>query len=372
MNLSKLYAKDSKGNIKVWFVTVNGPEIIVSFGQDGGKIQTQITTCKPKNVGRANETTAEDQAQHEAQSKWNKQIKRGYCADKDNIASNTLPPLAKKYQDAGHQINWPADVLVKLDGVRCTFFYEGDGKVVFQSRGGEKYPVIQEIASELVDRVFKYFPAYIVDAEIYCHGMYLEDITGAVKKHNDNTKLLKAHVFDIFNPYKPCEAWQQRHSRYLLDLYYDSKPHSRVEFLTALRVPDEESMIELHDEYVEQKYEGVVIRELDGLFEFDKRTSAFQKYKIPVTKEFKLVDVLKDKNGCGIPVCEVEVDGVMKTFKAPLAATHEKRRELLDNKINYVLEWLTVDFEKLSKYGIPTKAIGKAFRELDESGKVMN
>lgn len=377
MNLPKLYAHDKNNNIKVWWVTTDGNVITVHHGQDGGKIQTQFTSCEPKNVGRANESTSQQQAESEAQSKWNKQIKKGYVEDKDNIPTNTLPPLAKKYQDAGHRITWPADVLCKLNGVRCTKFFMQDDEVLFQSRGGDPYPVIESIAQEMKRKVFDKYPKYVVDCELYSHGMFLEDITSAVKKHNKNTPLLEAHVFDMLDPDRPDMPWTERYAMYV-SILDDWMEGDKVIPVYADTVQSEEDMIRIHDRLVDEGYEGVVIRQMDETFKFDQRCAGFQKYKIPLSAEFKVVDVLKDKNDGGIPVCEVKVFDSpdenhitafkMKTFKAPFAGTHEFRKELFENRDSFIDGWLTVDFEQYSKYGIPAKPIGKAFRDMDVDG----
>ena len=39
------------------------------------------TICKGKNIGRSNETSPEQQAEAEAQAKWDKKRKDGYTQD---------------------------------------------------------------------------------------------------------------------------------------------------------------------------------------------------------------------------------------------------------------------------------------------------
>ena len=97
--LPTLYAKASTGKIKQWSVWTEGDTIYVEHGQQGGKMQVKETVCKPKNVGRANETTAEEQAISEAKSKWKKQYDKDYRESVDELPESTLPNLAHKYQD---------------------------------------------------------------------------------------------------------------------------------------------------------------------------------------------------------------------------------------------------------------------------------
>lgn len=79
-----LFALNKDGSFQEWKVFVHEGTVSVFFGKMGGKIQIKETVCKPKNVGRANETTAEDQAVAEAISKWEKQVRLGYRESTDD------------------------------------------------------------------------------------------------------------------------------------------------------------------------------------------------------------------------------------------------------------------------------------------------
>jgi hypothetical protein len=60
VKLAKLYKKTSTGKIQEWRIEVQKNKYITVSGQvDGKKIISEPTYCTPKNVGRANATTAE-------------------------------------------------------------------------------------------------------------------------------------------------------------------------------------------------------------------------------------------------------------------------------------------------------------------------
>jgi ATP-dependent DNA ligase len=369
MAFPTLYARSKTGKIKEWLVTVEGSTIIVMHGQQGGKMTPQITPItEGKNIGKSNETTPEQQAKLEAGSKWNHQIDKDYRERVEDIPTSTLPPLAKKYQDASAALGEEYDVLCKLNGVRCTLFYNG-GDVFFQTRGGKSYPVIQGIVDELYEKVWRSWPHIAIDCELYCHGMFLEDITSAVKKHNKDTPRIKAYVFDLYNPTNPDQEWETRYSEYRC-LIGDDDSNDRVHAVYAKRVYSEAEMKALHDKFVKMGYEGVVCRKLGSLFVFGHRTSDFQKYKVPLDKEFKVIRIDVDKNGCAVPWCYIEnVKYPKRTeFKAPLIGTHEYQQEIARNAENYIGKYLKVVFESYTKYGIPGKPKGHVFREVDEDG----
>jgi hypothetical protein len=94
---------------------------------------------KPKNVGRANETTPHDQAVSEIMSKFNGKRDNGYAeVGKESEAKPIypLPMTALKYIEAKHRLVWPCAMQPKLDGVRGCYDPE-TGE--FSSRGGHAY-----------------------------------------------------------------------------------------------------------------------------------------------------------------------------------------------------------------------------------------
>lgn len=78
MSVKTLYGVDKTLEVKVWSVWTEGDTVFVEWGKLDGKKQIKTTVCKSKNIGRANETTPEQQAILEAQSKWNKQYDKFY------------------------------------------------------------------------------------------------------------------------------------------------------------------------------------------------------------------------------------------------------------------------------------------------------
>ena len=174
-----IYKKDSKDKVRYLKVyTSNGALIQESgvLGTDNPIIHTK--ECKPKNVGRANETTATEQAISEGMSKVTEKLRKGYFetieqAKAEGGSDFMAPMLAHKYEDYADAIEWPCYVQPKLDGIRC--FDTPDGKV---SRTNK--PILTmghiDVKATLVSFVAgspfgvrKEDP--IVDGELYAHGL---------------------------------------------------------------------------------------------------------------------------------------------------------------------------------------------------------
>ena len=119
MELTTLYSRTSTGAVQQWIIEIEGDKYRTHFGQVDGKQQTTSwTTCKPKNEGRANATSADIQAMREAIALWRKKKESGCFEDINDIDKMTFtePMLAKKYEDYADKIQFPVYSQPKLDG----------------------------------------------------------------------------------------------------------------------------------------------------------------------------------------------------------------------------------------------------------------
>lgn len=360
--LPMLFKKTKTGAVQQWGVVADGCNVVTSYGQVSGKLQTEGYKVEPKNVGRSNETSFEEQAKLEAKAKWEKQLKKGYVEDRSGEGELTLPPLAKKYQDA-KLVKWPQYVSTKYDGLRCTVFYK-DNEVIFQSRGGELYPVITHIADELKEEIFNFCPNAVLDGELFVAGMHLDAIGKAVKttKHPDLRSQVKFYVFDFLSCKYDEDVLSERLSK--LPNLLGHLTHTKV--VGQQLVHEEKHMFDLHSSAVHAGMEGVVIRDPESVFKWGQRTSEFLKYKLSLDAEFLVVGMEQNKQGGGVCVCQyITYSGSTNSFKVNIKCTKEKKIELWDNRDQYIGKWLTVEYEKLSNTnGCPAKPIGKCFREV--------
>jgi hypothetical protein len=94
-----IYKTDTAGKIRTWQWEVEGDSYRTIAGIAGGNlVTTGWTKCEPKNVGRANETSAERQALLEAEAEEGKKLKREYrrtVAELDSVPVG--PMLAADY-----------------------------------------------------------------------------------------------------------------------------------------------------------------------------------------------------------------------------------------------------------------------------------
>lgn len=377
--LPKLYGYDTKGKVKVWWVTTDSADVTVHHGAEGGKITEKTTTSKAKNVGRANETTPAEQAIKDAQSKWNKQKDKNYHEDIANAEQLENPMLAQDFRKQGHRITYPCSVQPKLDGVRCFVKLLEDGTMLWKSRGNKEYPLIKEVADEL-RQVFDAFVEphkTFIDGELYYHGESLQNIVSAVKKHIDDegnfkdlTGKIEFHMFDYFNAGDPlCNAETRMHDLMLLE-GRKQLGLKRVVFVLPEPCDSEAQLKNFHDVYRLKGYEGVMARNLKGVYKLNGRSPDLQKYKEFVDEEFLCVDVFIDKDGFGVPVLEnlrwkEGQDEKFKTFKATWKGTHEARKYIADNPHTVVGKQITVQYQALTDAGLPQFPVAVAVRDYE-------
>lgn len=358
-----LYGVDTKGGTKVWQILVEeGAEgFLIRHGKYGGKITEKFTKTSGKNIGRANETTPHEQAILEATSRITKQIDKGYNEQLEFAGQQENPMLAHDYRKQGHRINYQHELGVfvqpKLDGVRCLISLVDD-KITFKSRGGKFYNVPNHLKEELTP-IFEKYKSLVLDGELYIHGMYLQDIISCVKKTNKNTPDLELHIFDIASMDSTGWCSRREHLNFLFTTFQDMK---YVKQVRDYSVADFETVKAYHDTFVAEGYEGVMVRQGFGEYQYNHRSPWLQKYKEFLDEEFDIVSIEEDVDGGGVPVC-VTHDG--KTFKATYKASHDDRKKILQEAKMVIGKKGTVKFQSLTKDGIPQFPILVSVRDYD-------
>lgn len=354
-----LFGKDSKGNIKVWGVAVEGNKVLVSHGRLDGKLQVKTTVCTPKNVGRANETSGEAQALLEADSKYKKQMDKLYrpTIEELNTVGNDLPMLAHDYTKVGHRMTFPLYVSRKLDGVRCLASVTEDGDVVLTSRGGKTYPTPDHVREDLIELSIR-TGITLFDGELYCHGMPLPMIISAVKKPGKLTGELKFYIFDLPITDQP---WLERMLK--LELMPVQGLSSIKIVGNGLVACEAECHAWLHT-FMQEGYEGIMLRSPEGLYKFNHRSADLMKWKEFQDTEVKVEFVEMDKNGEGVLNCVMKDSRTR--VKCKMRGDHEFRS--YENQKKLVSSWITLRYQQLTPDGVPQFPVGICVRDCDSKG----
>lgn len=348
MTLPILYTRDAKQNPLFWKIWTEGPEVVTEHGQVGGAVQQARFTCTGKNLGRANETTPEQQAEREAKAKWEKQAKRKYSESLD-AATKLLPMLASKFDPK--KVDYPVYVQPKFDGVRCLAYVE-DGSVVLHSRNGETYDV-EHIRGEL-----DLPDGLVLDGELYCHGMSLQQIVSLVKRPQPDSVLLRYHVYDIGNT-KADQAER------LVILEHLPLPLDCDQVPTAVAL-DATEVQYLHDRYVRDGYEGAIIRRMGGMYRFGYRSPDLMKLKNFESSEFLIIGYRRGKGAFyNAPIFRCMTDDA-KEFDVAPKGTSEMRAQMLQDADSYIEHPLTVRYFGWTDEGLPRFPVGVCVRPKED------
>jgi DNA ligase-1 len=167
------------------------------------------------------------------------------------------PMLAHKYDEA--RINWSLPVYIqpKLDGVRCLFTKDG----AF-SRTGKQFKNLAHIELALIS-FFKQHPNIVLDGELYNHKLKrdFEKIISLVRKQKptaddrlDAQHLVQFHVYDYIDD--KYDNYQIRMGQLACSDIYDAQ----IKHVPTLLADSYSYARTLHEEFLEDGYEGSIIR----------------------------------------------------------------------------------------------------------------
>ena len=350
MKLPRLYKFIKTGKIQICDISVSGAVVSTTFGQLDGKLQTSTDTCSPKNVGRANSTTAEQQAILEAQSKFAKKVKSGYSQELTSTPTVQLPQKVKTYQDNKHLVSYPCYATPKYNGLNGTYWLLPDKTLKLTSRGGDELPPIPHLEPTIL-KMMEHFKTTCINGELYISGESLQNIPSAVKKPKELSKSL------VFIPFELP----------LVSAPYKDKVALLIKYIPIVHITREEMLEEFYTATVGAGYEGIVIYNTDSIYQFNQRSSTVLKYKPVADAEYKILSYTTDRNGHPVFTCETH-DG--KQFKVKPKGTDEERKQIITNfDSQYKNNYYKIEYEMLSDSGIPLKGVGIGLRACDSNAE---
>jgi hypothetical protein len=391
-----LISKDSKGKIRCVELSEQWSDELHAFViqrityQLHGKKTQQPDLLVAK--GKANRTVTE-QKNLEFASNKKKYLDKGYKEiDKDPeeysdeelyevVGSNVtntegiFKPMLAKQEDkvTNRKIfdkEWYASR--KIDGCRALVYFR-DGEIHTASRGGQNYDAATLLFrknQQLID-FFEKHPDIILDGELYKHGLSLQQISGAVRLEKDISGLewIQYYVYDVADPnkifaerLKDLEMIKKE-----LNLGFDPDKEFTPEDLRIQMVPHEKvsgwsNMEQLHNQYVSEGWEGVVIRDPSKLYRPNGRTNDMIKIKHYQDSTFLVVGYELGLRGSEDMVFNCQLpDG--RLFKAKPYGDRLCKQEYVENfEEKYMNQLGDCKFFYYSNDGIPLQPSFIAFR----------
>ena len=359
--------------------------------KDGTLIPSSDTIQVGKNIGKANETTPEEQAILEAKARWIKKKKKNYVEGYNDAVKGKVselieggydPMLVKTYQKDKKHIIFPCAGQAKADGIRGSF-------------AGQKECMWSRTRKKIIS--VPHIPAYL-----YANAKNFKEMDGELYSHEfkDNFEELKHIVGQKKTPTKDHE----RMGFYVFDIPSDKPFRERLKDLETLRKQiaytgspitvaktkicnNEEELFAFYEECLANGWEGIIIRNLNAPYEY-KRSFQIQRLKPNEDAEFEIVGaeegrgkltghagaficIVGKHNDSGILAEDLKAfltngsqPGDYKFFGAKLKGELSKLKEYFVNIDKYIGKQLTVQFEGYTnKNQVPRFGVGIRVRE---------
>ena len=336
--MKTLYARDNKGQMRVWTVEELDNGLLMYHGVLGGQLQEKF---EPIEEGLATRTLKE-QIHSRAESRANKKIDSGYSESlleaetkpRTNSLGFRKPMLAAKF-DTVKKIDYD-DLYVqyKYDGNRMLIKNEGGINIAY-SRNGKVVETIPELVNSIV------IPeGMTIDGEIYCHGQSLQTIVSWVKRRQIDSLRLMFHAYDLMEeiPYEERLA-------ILMQIDFGNVGEL-VPTYKYFGVQHGASIKTLLMDSIKHGYEGLILRQNDFGYEDGKRSKSLIKVKQFLDEEFQIIGMHLSKDG--LPMIDFDT-GRGTVGKATAPGTMIQKQAHYENRGNLYNKFLHLEFSQWTK-----------------------
>jgi len=223
---------------------------------------------------------------------------------------------------------------------------------------------------------------FVLDGELYLHGEPLQTIISLIKRPQPKSKEITYQIYDAPVAYGNEDA--SFDARFMCDFLNDVWPNvaqalnykafSQVLHLvptgiimpgTAFLYDDAfDSPKEAEEKFVSQGYEGAMLRNPQGRYEFGYRSNDLLKVKSFQDAEFEVVGVRDGRGkmeGKSILICRNDLTET--TFEVVPKCSMAEREKLFKNKASLIGRRYTVKFFDRTEDQLPRFPVGIAFRE---------
>lgn len=359
----ELYRKAKTDNITFWSITVDGDSYYTTTGiLDGKKSTSTPTVCLPKNINKKNFVSAEDQAIREVLAKVKKKKEEGYVADIEEArlqdgSVQEIVMLAETLEDFQHEITDTEIIYVqpKLDGIRSK-----SESYKFISRKSKPFLTVPHIEKDVKG------VSITLDGELYNHDLKddFNELVSVIKQSKPTTKdlikseqIVQYHVYDCMLPGNFIDRYK------VLEALFEVNDFKYLKLVPTYAITKSQ-INEYHDKFVEEGYEGIIIRR-NKPYEFF-RSKNLLKLKSWKDGEFEIIDVLEgtgNRSGMFGKFVLKDIDG--ETFSANALGNYKKYRKILEDKSLLIGKKVTVKYQNLTPRGVPRFATVVAIRDYE-------
>lgn len=384
--LNCLYRKNNHGQPCMWYAEEAG---INSYRIHHGIVGKQISTSF-HNTHRL--------AKDEIKSKINAKRKEGYKflnEIKDNvdlpvegellqylnsylpdyrttIDGSVLPMLAKAFDNTNNKLFKNVSMYYgqyKINGLRCFISaYQTNGifsetRLQFQSREGTYWTSLKTLEHYLLNVIPDYFlnkmidEHYILDGELYLPGYSVNEINHFVKDPScPQNAQLQYWCYDLAvadtnaNERKDILLNQLGQHKLAFD---NSVQHlnnkNKFIILPSYAITSEELAIKYRNLFIDNGFEGLILRNPNEEYQFGKRNSSMIKFKKSTDGKFIIIDIKPEgvkRPDIPLFVCKNDINDA--EFECHVGGSFEYQKMILKNKEQYIGKTMVVEYGERS------------------------
>lgn len=401
-----LYKRTKTKAIQYWIVETVDNSSGVAIVKESGQLDTPNPSYHREEVKEGKQKrSVMEQADFQAESDWKKKRDEGYksledlgLTEKEGIyrwndglqpyaspslftaldirlpqfntdsSGNVKPMLATDWTKIKN-IQYPCYVEPKLDGVRCLMIVDPQASeelvVTFLSRSGKEYNSLAHINYAVMNYLSTAAPypnKFVLDGEIYSDELNFQEIVSAVKAYKPNSLKLKFRAYDIVS------SQTQMERRNSLKELVKSLESEHIQTITWSVAQNSGEVKKFHDMWVQEGYEGAILRLFDGKYAQGQRSRELLKVKEFDETEFPAIRLEFGQRGVEdlLVVCET-TDG--REFKAKVQGTLAQKEVIYSELQNFQSDnsnvLATIKHFGFTEDGLPRFPIGKAIRDYE-------
>lgn len=367
----KLYKLDSKGTIRVWHMEQEANRHRTISGiQSGQMVTSNWTEVSGKNLGKANETSAIEQAQQEIEAKYRKQKKLGYVDNlNDMVQTNQThlknipkPMLAKCWKDYSDKIdlssgNWIMQC--KFNGMRCIATKDG-----LFTRRGERYLSCPHI-EESLHSFFEKYPDAVLDGELFNekYRQQLNEISKLVRKTvhltpEDLQKSREMVLYYVYDGYVEHDWQYGPKEEYAIRRYFIDREITNRDYIQKVEdwiVTDIETLNRLYQSLVDAGHEGAMLRNIHSGYEH-KRSKNLLKLKPEDDAEAIILDIQEGEGNWAKAGKIITLQWKDIIFNATFKGTFDESVKFLQERDKWLGQTVTFLYNGLTGKGVPNYA----------------
>jgi len=277
------------------------------------------------------------------------------------LTDNPIKPmLAHQFRDYQTKVTYPCLVQPKLDGVRMVW----DGEKFYSRKGKPLYP-----SFTLVKELRRVASGIPLDGELYHKDLSFDEVSAAVRTNRatPDTALIEYHVFDAIDAAKKGQERQ-----FVVCRALSQEGLTKLKIVPTFCALSERDLEQFFRTWKEQGYEGLIYRNPKGFYfhaRSDNRTKDLLKLKVwPGDPSFsvvaQIVGVKEGKTGKARGTCgALKVITKDSCFSVGSGLDYPQRDEIWENPQRFIGKSILVEYQEMTKAGVPRFPIFKGFVE---------